>query len=243
MGDSRLPPIVGVEDDMKNVVITGANRGIGLELAKLYLEAGDCVIAGCRNPAAAAELSRLAGNNRLSVLGLDVSVEASVADFASQVGSAPIDILINNAGVMGGDRQSVEDIDFAEWLLTLRINTVAPMQLAMALKPGLCLSDRPRVITISSQMGALSRRSKGAFAYRSSKAAVNKVMQVLALEWEDDSIICCPIHPGWVRTDMGGPNADIDVVESARGIVSVIDKLTMASTGKFYCWNGDEHAW
>ena len=92
-------------------------------------------------------------------------------------------------------------------------------------------------------MGALSRKSRGAFAYRSSKAAVNKVMQVLALEWEEDSIVCCPVHPGWVRTDMGGPKADIDVEESASGIVTLIDKLSMDETGKFFCWNGEEHAW
>jgi len=151
--------------------------------------------------------------------------------------------LINNAGVIGGDRQSVGDIDYAAWLSTFRVNTLAPMQLTTALKANLCRSTRPRVVTISSQMGALSRKSRGAFAYRSSKAAVNKVMQVLALEWEEDSIVCCLVHPGWVRTDMGGPKADIDVAESASGIVTLIDKLSMDETGKFFCWNGEEHAW
>jgi len=228
---------------METVVITGANRGIGLELSRRYLESGRVVIAGCRNPSAATELRQLAGDKTLSVFGLDVSSESSVDSFASQIGDTKVDILINNAGVMGGDRQSVSDIDYAAWLSTFRINTLAPMQLAAALKANLCSSVRPRVVTISSQMGALSRKSRGAFAYRSSKAAVNKVMQVLALEWEEDSIVCCPIHPGWVRTDMGGPKADIDVAESALGIVTLIDKLSMDETGKFFCWNGEEHAW
>ena len=228
---------------METVVITGANRGIGLELSRRYLESGRAVIAGCRNPSTAIELRQLAGDNVLSVLGLDVSSESSVDSFATQIGDTEIDILLTNAGVMGGDRQSVSDIDYAAWLSTFRVNTLAPMQLSTALKANLCRSARPRVVTISSQMGALSRKSRGAFAYRSSKAAVNKVMQVLALEWEEDSIVCCPVHPGWVRTDMGGPKADIDVEESASGIVTLIDKLSMDETGKFFCWNGEEHAW
>jgi len=228
---------------METVVITGANRGIGLELASCYVAAGHCVIAGCRNPDSSTELSALRGSENLTIYQFDAASEQSVADFAHQIGDTTVDILINNAGVMGGNRQSVDDIDYDEWLITFRINTLAPMQLATALKAQLRNSTRPRVLTISSQMGALSRQSKGSFAYRTSKAAVNKVMQVLALEWESDGIVCCPVHPGWVRTDMGGPTADIDVSESASGIVALADGLTMSNSGKFYCWNGDEHAW
>jgi len=230
--------------DMETVVVTGANRGIGLELGKRYLESGHRVIAGCRNPAAAAELKALTTSGDLTTLSLDVLSHHSMERFAADIGSLGVDILINNAGVMGGDRQSVDDIDYQAWLETFQVNTLAPMKVATLLKRNLMQSASPRVVTVSSQMGALSRKSRGSFAYRSSKAAVNKVMQVLALEWEADGIVCCPVHPGWVRTDMGGgPGADISVAESASGIIDLVARLTSADSGQFFSWDGSVHAW
>ena len=105
------------------------------------------------------------------------------------------------------------------------------------------MSSNPRIITISSQMGSLNRKNKGAYAYRSSKAAVNKVMQVLATELEPENIIVCPVHPGWVKSDMGGAEADITVAESAAGLVNVINNLTKAQSGRFWTWQGVEHPW
>jgi NAD(P)-dependent dehydrogenase (short-subunit alcohol dehydrogenase family) len=134
-------------------------------------------------------------------------------------------------------------MDYAEWLRTLEVNALAPFRLATALLPNLRLARRPRVVALSSQMGSLHRQSVGAFAYRSSKAALNKVMQVLALELSADGIVVCPVHPGWVRTDMGGASADISAPESAAGLAQLIDALTPAQSGRFWTWDGREHPW
>ena len=226
---------------MDTIVITGANRGIGLELSKLFLSAGHKVVAGCRDPESASALRKLASSEQLTIFPLDVSSESSVSEFSRLCTEYKVDVLINNAGVLGGTKQSVDEVDYSAWLDTFRINTMAPLQLALEFRPMLRKSHNPRVVTISSQMGALSRKSKGSFAYRSSKAAVNKVMQVLALELDD--IVCCPVHPGWVRTDMGGADADISVHESAKGIVALVTNMNLAMSGTFYSWDGTELDW
>ena len=190
---------------METILITGANRGIGLELTKQFLAGGASVIATCRAPDAAADLHHLRqSTSNLTMETLDVTDEASVNRLAVALDGVPINVLINNAGVMGGDHQSLNDMDFAAWRDTLEINTMAPFRMAAAFLPNLRSAQKARLVTISSQMGALNRQSTGAHIYRSSKAAVNKVMQVLALELKQDGIVVCPVHPGWVRTDMGG---------------------------------------
>jgi len=228
---------------METVVITGANRGIGLELTRQFLAKGNKVYAGCRAPEQATELSKLAGSSDLHIRTLDVTNSDDISALRDQLEGKAIDILINNAGIMGGDRQSISDMDYAAWREAFEVNTLAPFHVTTALKPSLSLSSKPRVATISSQMGSLNRKSKGAFAYRSSKAAVNKVMQVLALELAQEGIIVCPVHPGWVRTDMGGPSGEISARESAEGLVKLINNLTMEHSGRFWTWNGAEHDW
>lgn len=228
---------------MEIVLITGTNRGIGLGLVQRYLELGNEVLATCRSPANAAELNNLACD-KLEVLALDVADEASVARVRQQLQDRTIDILINNAGVMGGEHQSLEDMDYRAWLNAFAVNTLAPFRVITALRENLRRSQRPRVVSISSQMGSLHRDSSpGFYAYRSSKAALNKVMQLLALELKEDGIVACPLHPGWVRTDMGGSGADISVDESTRGIVALISSLTMEHSGRFWTWDGREHPW
>ncbi|MEM9742451.1 MAG: SDR family oxidoreductase [Pseudomonadota bacterium] len=228
---------------MEQVLITGANRGIGLELTKRFLLGGKRVLATCRAPEEAVDLHRLGENERLSILELDVTNAESVRGLRGRLAGETLDVLINNAGVMGGDKQSIDDMDYAAWLHALEVNTLAPFRLLAALRDNLRQSTHGRAITLSSQMGSLSRRSVGSHAYRSSKAAVNKVMQVLALELEVDGIVVCPVHPGWVRTDMGGSNADISVEQSALGLVQLIERMTMAHTGRFWTWEGKEHPW
>lgn len=231
---------------METVIITGANRGIGLELTRQFLQAGKRVIAGCRAPAQAAALKALNTQAAaLEVLSLDVSDTASIAAFCKQVGTRTVDVLINNAGVMGGDRQSLHDMDYAAWLHTFSVNTLAPFQLASELLGNLKRSARARIVTVSSQMGAfnLQGMGTGSYAYRSSKAAVSKVMQVMAEELKPDGIIVCPVHPGWVQTDMGGPSAQITATQSAEGLFTLIDKLTLAESGRFWTWDGKEHVW
>lgn len=227
----------------ETVLITGANRGIGLELTKRFLGAGKRVIATCRVPEEATDLSALANQPELVVHTLEVTCGESVQRLLETLGDQPLDVLINNAGIMGGDQQSIDAMDYAAWLHAFEVNTMAPFRLITTFRDNLRHSKRPRAITLSSQMGALSRKSKGAHAYRSSKAAVNKVMQVLSMELEADGIVVCPVHPGWVRTDMGGAGADISVDESADGLFRLIDAMTMAQTGRFWTWEGEEHAW
>ena len=227
----------------KTVVVTGAGRGIGRRLVELYLEAGDQVVAGVRDPAAARELQQGSGGGDLEVCALDVRDGGSVRRLADALGVRPVDILINNAGVMGGDRQSLDDMDYDAWRDALEVNTLSPFRVTTALLPNLARSPQPKIITLTSQMGALSRNSPGVFAYRSSKAAANKVMQVMALELKARGMIVCPMHPGWVRTDMGGPTAAISVEESALGLLEVIDRLGLEDSGRFWTWDGVEHPW
>ncbi len=228
---------------METFLITGANRGIGLELTQQLLDSGRRVIATCRNPASAAELLASSSNGALRVLPLDVSDAGSVSELAGRLADEVIDVLVNNAGILGGDHQSVDDMDYAAWLEAFQVNAMAPFRIATSLRRNLILAERPRIVTLSSQMGALALEDRGFIAYRSSKAAVNKVMQVLALEFADDGIIVCPVHPGWVRTDMGGPHADISTKESAAGLIALIDSLQPDQTGRFWTWDGREHPW
>jgi len=228
---------------VETIIVSGANRGIGLELTKRFILSGHKVIAGCREPDQAKKLIALERGHELTILPLDVTSADSVSQFALSVGEQCIDVLVNNAGVFGGPHQDADNMDYAAWLDTFSVNTISPLRLSMAFRKNLLQSERPRVVTLSSQMGALSRKSKGNIAYRSSKAALNKMLQVLALEWQEDGIICCPVHPGWVQTDMGGPQADITAEESAEGIVELVARLSAQDSGRFFCWDGREHDW
>ncbi len=227
---------------MQTIVITGANRGIGLALTHQFLQAGHHVVACCRQPSTAVELLASAGS--LEIAQLDVGDAHSVQLFCQQLGTRAVNVLINNAGVMGGDHQGIHDMDYQAWMHTFEINTLAPFRLTTALIPNLKRADRPRVLTISSQMGAFGlEMGTGRYAYRTSKSAVSKVMQVLAQELAPDNIIVCPLHPGWVRTDMGGASAEISAEESASGLFKLIDNLTMTESGRFWSWDGREHIW
>ena len=228
---------------METVVITGANRGIGLGLTRRYLEAGKRVVATCRDSSRPGELGTLASHENLRVFQLEVRDADSVSRLSSSLSGETVDVLINNAGVMGSTRQGIDDMDYEAWLEAFEVNTLAPFRLATALRAQLQRSRRPRIVTLSSQMGALALESTGFYAYRSSKAAVNKVMQVMAADLEKDGIIACPVHPGWVRTEMGGAGADISVAESVSGLFDLIETMTMAHSGRFWTWEGNEHPW
>jgi len=228
---------------METILITGANRGIGLELTKRLLASGNKVIATTRHPNQSAELAVLGRSTLLTISQLDVTDSDSVDRLNNELSGITIDVLINSAGIMGGDHQSINDMDYSSWKETFGVNTIAPFRIVTTFRENLQKSNNPRVITLSSQMGALSRKSTGSYSYRSSKAAANKVMQVLATELEADGIVVCPVHPGWVRTDMGGDEADISVEESAAGLVELINSLTMEHSGRFWTWEGLEHSW
>lgn len=227
---------------METVLITGASRGIGFELARQFLHLGYDVIATYRGSPSSA-LASLSSIDSLTLVELEVTDTSSIEALKGVLLNKDIDILINNAGVIGPEEQGFETIELEEWLHTFSVNAIAPLMLSRALLVNLKRTLNPRIITISSQMGALSRESTGMYAYRSSKAAVNKVMQVLALELKADGIVVCPIHPGWVKTDMGGQHAEISATESASGIVELVRKLSLGASGKFLTWQGEEHAW
>ena len=229
---------------MSTILITGANRGIGLELSRQYIENGDTVYACCRNPEVANELSALADSSagKLTIQTMDVSSHQSIKDCANELSSEAVDILINNAGVLGGDHQAFGDANLDDWFMTMQVNTIGPFRVAEAFQEHLQKGENPKMMTLSSQV-ASSAFAMPVYAYSSSKAAVNKVMQILASEWKQAQIVVGLIHPGWVQTDMGGAEAEITTQESASGIRQVIQTMTLADNGKFFKWNGDIHPW
>ncbi|WP_293903156.1 SDR family oxidoreductase [Phenylobacterium sp.] len=230
---------------MSTILITGANRGIGLELARQYTEAGDRVFATCRAPAEARDLTLLAGGagGRLTVHAMDVGDAASIAACAKAVGDTPIDVLINNAGILGGKSQTLESIDFDAWIDAFKVMTIGPFRTVQAFLPNLKAAPAAKVMTVTSQLAASTWPFGGSYAYSSAKAAVNKVMQTLAKDLKTQNIAVSMIHPGWVKTEMGGAGADITAEESATGIRGVITGLTSDTSGKFYKWNGEIHPW
>jgi NAD(P)-dependent dehydrogenase (short-subunit alcohol dehydrogenase family) len=231
---------------METVLITGANRGIGLELTRQYLKRQTRVLAACRTPESAQSLSELKQSNpeTLKIYPLEVTDDNSVKALADALRNESIDVLINNAGISGGERQDIREMDYSRWALTLAVNTISPFRVTVALLDNLRRSRKPRIITLSSQLGSMLRpTSTGNYAYRSSKAAVNKVMQGLAVDLRSENIIVCPVHPGWVQTDMGGSKADLTVQESASGLIRLIDRLELSDSGHFLKWNGEEHPW
>jgi NAD(P)-dependent dehydrogenase (short-subunit alcohol dehydrogenase family) len=230
---------------MSNVLITGSNRGIGLALASLYAHRGDTVFACCRTPSKAEPLQALAKDRSVKVFPLDVSDERSVAALPGLLGNAPVDTLINNAGVSGGPAgtQTAASMNFSAWAKALDVNTLGPARVMQTLLPALKRSRNPKVMNITSQLGAISLDMAFSLGYSASKAALNKFMRLAAIELKPQGIAVGLIHPGWVQTDMGGPSAHISPTESAAGIANVIDRLSLDNTGGFWKWDGSRHEW
>ena len=228
---------------MATILITGTNKGVGLELTKIYAARGDTVYAACRDPAGASALAEVPGE--VVILPLVVGDSGSVTAMAEQLAGVTIDIVINNAGMKGPEfeEQNTYAMDFDGWAETFNVNSMGPVRVMQALMPNLKQAEAAKVVTITSQMGALSLDMPAAHAYCASKAAVNKFMRLASIDLKKDSVAVGLIHPGWVQTDMGGPRADLTPQESAEGIVAVVDQLSMDSTGGFWKWNGETHDW
>jgi NAD(P)-dependent dehydrogenase (short-subunit alcohol dehydrogenase family) len=144
---------------------------------------------------------------------------------------------------MGGMQQSLNDLDLDALVETFKVNAIGPLLVARAFKANLAAAGEGKLMTVTSQLAASTWPMGGMYGYSTSKAAVNKAMQALAIDWKDEPIVVAMIHPGWVKTGMGGPNADITPEESATGIRQVVADLTKADSGKFYKWNGEIHPW
>jgi len=230
---------------MSNILITGANRGIGLELTRCYSARGDTVIACCRSPEHADDLRQIKNltNDCIIIHELDVTDDNSIAALKASLGSMAIDILINNAGIISPEKQSTREMDFDGFLQTLNVNTLSPLRMLQAFLGPLKASDAPKAITISSDMGSFTSPSTDRIAYRTSKAAVNRIMCAAAQDFKSENIIIALIHPGWVKTDMGGPNAHITPPQSAAGVVEVIDNLDIDTSGGFFAWDGSKIEW
>ena len=230
---------------MATVLITGANRGIGLEFVKQYLARGEKVVATCRDLEAATELQQLrAENENLSLLSLDVSCDESLTAFPAQLENTPIDIFINNAGVYGPRDSVFNNVDEENWLPVLRVNAIAPMLLTQLIIENLKLGQDKKLLYITSKMGSIDdNKGGGSYVYRSSKAALNAVVKSIAVDLADDGFAVAVLHPGWVRTDMGGPNGLIDAGTSVAGMVSVIDNLGRSNTGSFFNYDGTIIPW
>ncbi len=230
---------------MATVLVTGANRGIGLGLVRHHLDEGDNVIAACRKPAEAAALKSLKVGDRLKIAALEVTSDASVAALKKEIGDTPIDILYNNAGIGGPHNQTVDDVDYAGWTQTFETNTQGPLRVALALKDNL-KAAKGKIVNITSGMGSIGALTPGwlmIYAYRSSKTALNMVMRILSFELEKDGITVILMSPGWVQTDMGGANAAITVEQSAAGITSTVAKIGLDKTGCFVNYDGTSVPW
>ena len=231
---------------MPSALITGANRGLGLEFARQYAADGWQVFATCRNPTSTLELRRLANTSdqKLRVMALDVTDSASVKTAAAELDGQAIDILLNNAGVGGARGQTIGNLDYEAWAKVLDVNTMGPMRVAEAFVDHVSRSERKLIVTLTSGMGSIAdNASGGAFAYRSSKAAVNMVMRSLAIDLAPRGITCVVVNPGWVRTDMGGPHATLTPTESVKRLRDLIETLGPAHSGKFFNHDGREYPW
>lgn len=244
---------------MPTVLVTGAGRGLGLEFARQYAADGWQVIATVREPARAAELAALAAapGARIRIETMDVTDHASIDALARRLEAdsapLPIDVLINSAGTMGAGSFAQSGVafgrfgssDFADWEHVFRVNVIGPMKMAEALVAHVAASEQRRIVALSSIIGSIAKNQIGGlYAYRATKAGLNAVMRSLAIDLgRKHGIRAAPIHPGWVRTDMGGPRADLDVQTSVAGMRRVIDTLDAERAGRFWMYDGSELPW
>ena len=217
---------------MPTVMIIGASRGIGLELARQYAADGWRVHATTRTPAQPGPLGALAGD--IVVHALEVRQAAQIAALAEAVEQEGIDVLIHNAGVSGWGMPRTE---------VMAINADAPIRVAQALLPAVTRSTEKKIVLMTSQLGARYGRKRSLGLYGDSKAALNDALRALAPVWGRQGVIAIVMHPGWVRTDMGGASASLSVTESVAGMRQVVAHLTPVAHGRFWTWNGREHPW
>jgi len=225
------------------VLITGANRGIGLEFTKQYAADGWKVLACCREPESADALKALArANENIQIFALDVGNFDQIDALALQLKDEAIDVLINNAGVY--PQSSFGDTNYDDWAAAFKINSMASLKTAEAFVQQITRSQLKKIATLTSKMGSIDDNSGGeSYIYRSSKTAVNMVMKSLSIDLKPYGISVVTLHPGWVQTDMGGANGLINTQTSVAGLRRVIDALSLENTGKFIAYDGKLINW
>jgi NAD(P)-dependent dehydrogenase (short-subunit alcohol dehydrogenase family) len=238
------------------VIISGANRGLGLEFVRRLLERGDRVFAGCRNPDQAEALNQLKAehSSALSIFGLDISDHASIRAFAASVRTetSAADLLINNAGIYDmtnarfGSRKDPKlgELDPEAIMQVYRVNSVGPLMMVQELGELLAMGENPRIVNLSSYVGSIGLKDMlGSYAYSASKAALNMFTKLLSLDLAPKGISVVSVHPGWVNTDMGGDGAPVKVEDSIADLLAVIDNLQPQQTGKFFNFDGKIMPW
>jgi NAD(P)-dependent dehydrogenase (short-subunit alcohol dehydrogenase family) len=225
---------------MPTILITGGNRGIGLEFARQYAAEGWRVIATARATAEASDLTALAGDVR--VQPLDLADFHAVERFGERLGGEPLDVMIANAGVMGSQRMET-GADGEAWIETMRVNSVAPVLLAKSLL-GNVAATRGKLVAITSRMGSIADNGSGGYiAYRASKAALNAAWKSLSIDVKGKGVACAVLHPGWVQTRMGGGNAPLAAEDSVAGMRRTIEGLDAGKSGGFFNHDGAPIPW
>lgn len=223
----------------QTVVVTGGNRGLGLEFCRQLQGLGAEVIATARDPRSAIDLRAL----ETRIEALDVSDAGSVEAFAERLVNVGVDILINNAG-FGGSGNGVGSLDFAELERFFAVNSLGPLRVTQALLPNLRRGKGRKVVHITSKMGSLTENIEGGYyGYRTSKAALNMIHRCLAAELAGQGFVCAVLHPGWVRTGMGGNHAPLSPMESVHGLLGVIARLKRQDNGGFFDYTGTDIPW
>jgi len=229
---------------MANVFITGAGRGIGLDLARMHFERGDRVFALVRDPGKPDDLAALASGSdgAVSVHQMDVGNIAEVPSAAAAIDATSVDVLYNVAGIPGPTEPELDgEVDWDGWDEAFDVMIKGPFAVLRAFLPR--MGEGAKVINFSSQLAASTWPYGGYYAYGAAKAGLNRLMRSVATDLKDRGIIVVSVHPGWVKTDMGGPDADITPEESASGVVSLADRVTIDDSGDFFKWNGEHHPW
>ena len=231
---------------MKNVLITGANRGLGLGLVKKYLENNEKVFCTTRNISKSKELKLLKEKhtNNLEICELDLLDKNSPNILSNFLVNKPIDLFINNAGVIGQSAQHFKSISLNPWIEVLKVNLIAPLLITQSIIKNIEKSSEKRIYILSSKVGSIEdNKSGGMYVYRSSKSALNQIVKSLSIDLKPLGISVISLHPGWVRTEMGGPNALISVEESVNGMFGVISNTNIKNSGQFINYDGTQIPW
>lgn len=226
---------------MATVAITGAARGIGLELAAQHVAAGDTVIALPRKASASLEALAASSDGKLTIHLCDVANDASVRAAAASSGDGAIDVLYNVAGVTGPMANELEGADWDAWNETFAIMVQGPLRVLQAFLPR--MGKGSKVINVTSQLGASTWPMGGFYAYAAAKAGLNRLTRSLAIDLKPRGVVLGVVHPGWVQTQLGGPHAQISPEESASGLRKLAVEWTLDDSGEFRKWNGEPHAW